>query len=33
MDEMVVAAQKVNGPAEGVNGFVPRGLKNANVVI
>jgi len=30
-DEMVVAAQKLHDPANGVTGWVGRGLKNANV--
>ena len=33
MDEIFVAAQKLNDPSKGVAGFVSRGLKNANVPV
>ena len=33
MDEIVAAAAKLNDPAGGVNGFVSRGLKNANIPV
>jgi multiple sugar transport system substrate-binding protein len=33
MDELVLAAQKLNDPAKGVYGFVSRGLKNANIPV
>ena len=33
MDEMLTAARKLNDPANGIYGFVGRGLKNANVPV
>ncbi len=33
MDELIVAAGKLNDPAKGVAGFVSRGLKNANIPV
>ncbi|MCP8937848.1 substrate-binding domain-containing protein [Alsobacter sp. SYSU M60028] len=33
MDEIVTAAAKLNDPANGINGFVSRGLKNANIPV
>jgi multiple sugar transport system substrate-binding protein len=33
LDEMMVAAEKLNDPAAGVSGFVGRGVRNANVVL
>jgi multiple sugar transport system substrate-binding protein len=33
MDEIIAAAAKLNDPANGVNGFVSRGLKNANIPV
>lgn len=33
LDEMMVAAGKLNDPAAGVSGFVGRGVRNANVVL
>jgi multiple sugar transport system substrate-binding protein len=33
MDEIVAAAAKLNDPANGVAGFVSRGLKNANIPV
>ena len=32
-DEMMAAAHKLNDPANGISGFVGRGVKNANVVL
>jgi multiple sugar transport system substrate-binding protein len=32
-DEMVTIAKALNDPSKGINGFVGRGLKNANVVL
>ncbi len=33
LDELVLAAQKLNDPSKGVAGFVSRGLKNANIPV
>jgi len=33
MDEMAVAAEKLNDPANGIYGFVGRGLRNANMTL
>jgi multiple sugar transport system substrate-binding protein len=33
LDEMMVAAAKLNDPAAGISGFVGRGVRNANVVL
>jgi multiple sugar transport system substrate-binding protein len=33
MDEVVLAAAKLNDPAKGIAGFVSRGLKNANIPV
>ncbi len=33
MDEIITAAAKLNDPANGINGFVSRGLKNANIPV
>ena len=33
MDDIVAAAAKLNDPAGGVDGFVSRGLKNANIPV
>ena len=33
MDEMAVAAEKLNDPANGIYGFTGRGLKNANMTL
>jgi multiple sugar transport system substrate-binding protein len=33
MDEMVIAAEKLNDPANGIYGFTGRGLRNANMTL